>query len=110
MRGFAVRHACPAEIDVLATAVSGEGRWQALSQGGGTARCWPLDLDGPLGVPMRGQHSFLAPKALALVPGHDIVVGRCLSELWRWDCSTGEPAGAPVQHQSLLTRPRGRRW
>ena len=105
MRGFAVRHACPAEIDVLATAVTGEGRWLALSQGGGTARCWPLDLDGRLGVPMRGQHAFLAPKALALVPGHGIVVGRCLSELWRWDCSTGEPGGAPVRHQSLLTRP-----
>jgi WD40 repeat protein len=105
MRGFAVRHACPAEIDVLSMAVTGEGRWLGLSQGGGTARCWPVDLDGPLGVPMRGQHAFLAPEALALVPGHGVVVGRCLSELWRWDCSTGEPVGAPVRHQSLRTLP-----
>lgn len=86
-------------------AVTGEGRWLGLSQGGGTARCWPVDLDGPLGVPMRGQHAFLAPEALALVPGHGVVVGRCLSELWRWDCSTGEPVGAPVRHQSLRTLP-----
>ena len=52
MRGFTVPHACPAEIDALATAVTPEGRWFVLSAGGTTARCWPADLDGPLGAPM----------------------------------------------------------
>jgi WD40 repeat protein len=106
MRGFSVRNACPAEIDVLSAAVTGQGRWLMLSQGGGTARCWPVDLDGPLGAPMRGQHSFLPAEALALVPGHNVVVGRSMSELWRWDCSTGEPFGTPVRHRSLLTHPK----
>jgi WD40 repeat protein len=106
MRGFTVPHACPAEIDVLSTAVTAEGRWLVLSHGGRTARCWPVDLDGPLGTPIRSQGTFLEIDALALVPGHGIVVGRCTSELWRWDCSTGEPIGAPVRHRSLQTRPR----
>jgi WD40 repeat protein len=105
MRGFTVHRACPAEIDVLSTAVTEEGRWLVLSQGGGTARCWPVDLDGALGTPMRGQHSFLPAEALALVPGHGIVVGRSMSELWRWDCSTGDPFGTPVRHRSLRTHP-----
>jgi WD40 repeat protein len=101
VRGFTVPGACPAEIDVLSTAVTREGRWLVLSAGGQTARCWPVDLDGALGAPMRSQHEFLAADALALVPGHGMVVGRCMSELWRWDGSTGEPAGAPVRHRSL---------
>lgn len=106
MRGFTVHHACPAEIDVLSTAVTPDGRWLVLSAGGGTARCWPVDLDGPLGAPMRDQHSFLGIGALALAPGHDIVVGRSMDELWRWDCSTGQPVGTPVRHSSLRTHPR----
>jgi hypothetical protein len=39
MRGFTVPHACPAEIDALATAVTPEGRWFVLSAGGMTAPC-----------------------------------------------------------------------
>ncbi len=105
MRGFSVRNACPAEIEVLSTAVTGAGRWLVLSQGGGTARCWPVDLDGVPGPPMRRQHAFHQAQALALVPGDGVVVGRSMSELWRWDCSTGEPIGAPVRHQSLMTHP-----
>jgi hypothetical protein len=75
LRGFTVPHACPAEIDVLATAVTPQGRWFVLSAGGTTARCWPADLDGPLGAPMRSQAVPFGAKALALVPGHDPV--RC---------------------------------
>src|SRR5204862_1737418 len=83
-----------------------EGRWLVLSEGGRTARCWPVDLDGPLGAPMRGQHAFHGTEALALVPGHDMVVGRSMGELWRWDRSTGEQVGTPVQHRSLRALPR----
>jgi hypothetical protein len=42
MRGFTVHSACPAEIDVLSTAVTREGRWVVLAEGGRTARPFSL--------------------------------------------------------------------
>jgi hypothetical protein len=42
MRGFTVHSACPAEIDVLSTAVTREGRWVVLPEGGRTASAFSL--------------------------------------------------------------------
>lgn len=51
MRGLTIPDACPAEIEVLSTAVGRDGRWYVLSAGGRTARCWPVDMDRPFGAP-----------------------------------------------------------
>lgn len=55
---------------------------------------------------MPSQGPILGAQALAHVPGHDVVLGRCSSRLWRWNCSTGEPLGLPVNHDALHAGPR----
>jgi hypothetical protein len=69
MRGFTVPHACPAEIDALATAVTPEGRWFVLSAGGTTARCWRPSVSRPDG-------SFLSASMTAPCAAGISIAGR----------------------------------
>jgi hypothetical protein len=99
IEGVHIGDACPAAIDVLSTAMSRDGEWLVLSGGGSTARCWAAGADAPAGVPLVRQrdHGGVVALALAPLPGGDLVLARSdEDELWRWDRTTGQPAGAPV--------------
>lgn len=107
VEGVCICDACPAPINVLSTAVSRDGDWLILSSGGSTVRCWPARADAPEGEPLVHQRNLDEARALALAPfpGGDLVLARTgRGELWRWDRTTGQPTGPPVD----LDAPRAR--